>query len=147
MSDISLNVLGVCDANSRFLYVLPGWEGYASDVRVLRAALQRYNGKKVYTDHYYIMDPCYNNGLSFLAPYRVTRYHLKELEGRWGILRSARFYSVKTQIKIINACCILHNFVRREMHVDSLLDEVDKDLTGTILTEDDNFDDQQIRYV
>ncbi|KAL0337094.1 UNVERIFIED_CONTAM: hypothetical protein Scaly_1984500 [Sesamum calycinum] len=47
---ISTNVLGVCDANLKFLYVLPGWEGSASDARVLRDALQRPNGLKVYND-------------------------------------------------------------------------------------------------
>ncbi|CAN1752080.1 hypothetical protein LINPERHAP1_LOCUS4572 [Linum perenne] len=35
---ISTNVCGVCDANLRFTYVLPGWEGSASDSRVLRDA-------------------------------------------------------------------------------------------------------------
>ncbi|CAN1153470.1 hypothetical protein LINPERPRIM_LOCUS14728, partial [Linum perenne] len=44
---ISTNVLGVCDVNLRFTYVLPGWEGSASDSRVLRDALSRQNGLKV----------------------------------------------------------------------------------------------------
>ncbi|GFP81874.1 putative nuclease harbi1 [Phtheirospermum japonicum] len=79
--DISSNVLGVCDANMKFLYVLPGWEGSASDTRVLRDALQRPNGLKVYTDHYYLVDVGYTNVPGFLAPYRATRYHLKEWEG------------------------------------------------------------------
>ncbi|CAL1368577.1 unnamed protein product [Linum trigynum] len=44
---ISTNVLVVCDANLRFTYVLPGWEGSASDSRMLRDALSRENGLKV----------------------------------------------------------------------------------------------------
>ncbi|KAG8372731.1 hypothetical protein BUALT_Bualt12G0097300 [Buddleja alternifolia] len=44
---LSTNVLGVCDANLKFLYVLPGWEGSASDARVLCDALQRPNCLKV----------------------------------------------------------------------------------------------------
>ncbi|CAI0540461.1 unnamed protein product, partial [Linum tenue] len=44
---ISTNVLTFCDANLRFTYVLPGWEGSASDSRVLRDALSRENGLKV----------------------------------------------------------------------------------------------------
>ncbi|CAN1153561.1 hypothetical protein LINPERPRIM_LOCUS14773 [Linum perenne] len=44
---ISTNVLGVCDVNLRFTYVLPGWEGSASDSHVLRDALSRQNGLKV----------------------------------------------------------------------------------------------------
>jgi hypothetical protein len=32
---ITTNVLGVCDRNMKFVYVLAGWEGSASDGRVL----------------------------------------------------------------------------------------------------------------
>ncbi|CAN1120754.1 Protein ALP1-like [Linum perenne] len=156
---ISTNVLGVCDANLRFTYVLPGWEGSASDSRVLRDALSRDNGLKVPRNNYYLVDGGYTNGPGFLAPYRSTRYHLnlwrgntprnyKELfnhrhslarstierafgllKKRWGILRTAGFYDVKTQVRIINACCILHNFIRDESPNDELLNEVDHDLT------------------
>lgn len=45
--DISTNVLVACDPNLRFTYVLPGWEGSASDPRVLRDALRRPNGLKI----------------------------------------------------------------------------------------------------
>ena len=47
--DISTNVLAACarDSNLPFTYVLPGWEGSASDPRVLRDALQRPNGLKI----------------------------------------------------------------------------------------------------
>ncbi|KAI5336030.1 hypothetical protein L3X38_026164 [Prunus dulcis] len=33
--DISTNVLGVCDLDLKFIYVLSGWEGFASDSPVL----------------------------------------------------------------------------------------------------------------
>ncbi|XP_040368068.1 uncharacterized protein LOC121050830 [Rosa chinensis] len=39
---ISSNVLGACNPNMRFIYVLLGWEGSASDSRVLRDALSRH---------------------------------------------------------------------------------------------------------
>lgn len=39
--DVTTNVLGVCDRNMKFLYVLAGWEGSASDSRVLRDAMSR----------------------------------------------------------------------------------------------------------
>ena len=45
--DISTNVLAICDPDLCFTYVLPGWEGSASDPRVLRDALHRSNGLKV----------------------------------------------------------------------------------------------------
>ncbi|CAL5324843.1 unnamed protein product [Camellia sinensis] len=54
----------------QFIYVLPGWEGSASDSRVLRDAVNRPNGLKVPTGHYYLIDAGYTNGEGFLAPYR-----------------------------------------------------------------------------
>lgn len=36
------------------------------------------------------------------------------LKGRWAILRGKSFYPIKTQCKIIVACCLLHNFIKRE---------------------------------
>lgn len=125
------------------------------------------------------MDAGYTNGPGFLAPYRGTRYHLNEWRGntprnykelfnlrhssarnaiertfgllkkRWAILRTTSFYDVKTQVRIINACCILHNFVRDEMPIDPLLPEVDRDLANQTITDDDDDsnDEDQIRVV
>ncbi|KAL8530002.1 hypothetical protein ACS0TY_007177 [Phlomoides rotata] len=113
---IATNVLAVCDTDLRFVYVLPGWEGSASDARILH--------------NYYLCDNVYANSPGFMAPYRGVRYHLKEwgpattqpanfqdhfnmrhtkarniierafgiMKMRWGILRSASFYPVQTQI-------------------------------------------------
>nr|XP_048330698.1 protein ALP1-like [Ziziphus jujuba var. spinosa] len=147
--EIATNVLGVCNPNMEFIFVLPGWEGSASDSRVLRDALSRPNGLKVPTGYYYLVDAGYTNGEGFLAPYRGTRYHLSEwrdgcapanheeyfnmkhasarniiercfgvLKMRWAILRSPSFYPISTQIKIITACCLIHNLIRREMALD-----------------------------
>ncbi|KAL8524078.1 hypothetical protein ACS0TY_013879 [Phlomoides rotata] len=44
---VFVNVLGVCDTNMKFVYVLPGWEGSAADSRVLRDAISRTNGLKI----------------------------------------------------------------------------------------------------
>ncbi|XLR31662.1 hypothetical protein S83_059562, partial [Arachis hypogaea] len=46
-SRISTNVLGVCNRNMNFVYVLSGWEGSTSDSRVLRDAITRRNGLKI----------------------------------------------------------------------------------------------------
>ncbi|KAL0385654.1 UNVERIFIED_CONTAM: hypothetical protein Sradi_2959700 [Sesamum radiatum] len=78
--DISVNVLGVCDRDMKFIYVLTGWEGSAADSRVLRDAINRHNGLKVPTGNYYLCDNGYTNGDGFLTPYRGVRYHLKEWE-------------------------------------------------------------------
>lgn len=37
---------------------------------------------------------------------------------RWGILRSASFYPIQTQIWLILSCFLLHNYIRGEMAVD-----------------------------
>ncbi|XP_042065703.1 uncharacterized protein LOC121809234 [Salvia splendens] len=47
------------------------------------------------------------------------------LKMRWGILRSASFYPIQTQIRLIMACFLLHNFIRREMVIDPVEIELD----------------------
>ncbi|KAL8513578.1 hypothetical protein ACS0TY_012885 [Phlomoides rotata] len=77
---LSTNVLGVCDRNMRFMYVLPGWEGSAADCRVLCDAVIRPYGLKVPKGNYYLCDNEYANSEGFLVPYKGFMYHLKE----WG---------------------------------------------------------------
>ncbi|KAK3226099.1 hypothetical protein Dsin_005961 [Dipteronia sinensis] len=77
---IATNVLGVCTRDLKFVYVLSGWEGSATDSRVLRDAITRHHGLKVPFRNYYLADAGYTNCQGFLAPYRGTRYHLQEWE-------------------------------------------------------------------
>ncbi|XP_070667098.1 protein ALP1-like [Malus domestica] len=164
--DISTNMLGVCGPDLRFFYVLPGWEGSASDARVLRDALHRSNRFHVPNDKYYLVDAGYTNGPGFLAPYRGTRYHLKEwvgnrrpenykelynlrhsrarnvierafglLKKRWSILRTPSFFDIKTQVRIINACCVLHNFIRTEQATDPVLEAQDLQFLASVDSE------------
>ena len=51
--EISTNVLGVCTRDLKFAYVLSGWEGSATDSRILQNALQRPNGLKVPQGQFY----------------------------------------------------------------------------------------------
>ncbi|CAL5325160.1 unnamed protein product [Camellia sinensis] len=156
--EIATNVLGVCSHDMQFIYVLPGWEGSASDSRVLRDAISRPNGLRVPMGSYYLVDAGYTNGKGFLAPYRGQRYHLSTwreggaptnaeeffnmkhsaarnriercfglLKLRWEILRTYSYFPIKTQCRIITACCLLHNLIKREMPMDPL--EVDLDDT------------------
>lgn len=60
------------------------------------------------------------------------------LKMRWSILRSASFYPIETQTRLIMCCFLLHNYVRGEMGVDpveaeldDIGDEGDGDATGT----------------
>ncbi|KAL8456423.1 hypothetical protein ACS0TY_034580 [Phlomoides rotata] len=78
----SVNVLGVCDRNMQFVYVLTGWEGSAANSRVLRDAVNRANGLKVPRGNYYLCDNGYPNCEGFLTPYKGVRYHLNEWTAR-----------------------------------------------------------------
>ena len=56
--EIATNVLGVCSRNMEFIFVLPGWEGSASDSRVLRDAISRPNELRVSTGKNYKCIDC-----------------------------------------------------------------------------------------
>ncbi|KAL5549125.1 hypothetical protein UlMin_004356 [Ulmus minor] len=126
---IATNVLGVCSQDMQFIYVLPGWEGSAADSRVLRDALRRRNGLNVPNGYYYLVDAGYTNCNGFLAPYRGQWYHLSEwAHGRHPNTHeeSPLFNPIKTQNRIIMACFLLHNFIRREMPNDPYDNVVDE---------------------
>uniref|UniRef100_A0A453IQU7 Uncharacterized protein n=1 Tax=Aegilops tauschii subsp. strangulata TaxID=200361 RepID=A0A453IQU7_AEGTS len=73
---LSQNVMVACDFDLKFVHVHAGWEGSASDARVLQDALN--HGFHVPHGNFYLVDAGYANTPQFLAPYRGTRYHLKE---------------------------------------------------------------------
>ncbi|GFQ06518.1 putative nuclease harbi1, partial [Phtheirospermum japonicum] len=76
--DVSVNVLGVCDQNMNYIFLLTGWEGSAAESRVLRDAITRRNCLKIPNGQYYLCDGGYTNGPGLLAPCRGVRYHLNE---------------------------------------------------------------------
>ncbi|KAL0361262.1 UNVERIFIED_CONTAM: hypothetical protein Sradi_3810700 [Sesamum radiatum] len=93
---VAVNVLGVCNMNMQFIYVLTGWEGSAADSRVLRDAITRPHGLRVPTGKYYLCDNGYMNGDGFLAPYRGVRYHLREWDrGTIGPQNKEELFNLK----------------------------------------------------
>ncbi|KAL5701358.1 hypothetical protein ACHQM5_026703 [Ranunculus cassubicifolius] len=108
------------------------------------AMTHRRDKLKVPKDKYYLGDAGFPLVPGFLVPYRGVRYHLAEQEGntpqtakelfnlrhsslrnviersfgllkkRFAYLRTSPFYGVDTQVNLIIACCILHNFLRCE---------------------------------
>ncbi|GFP91248.1 putative nuclease harbi1 [Phtheirospermum japonicum] len=148
------NVLAICDFDMMFTYVYAGWEGSACDAHVLYDAI-RSDQRFTYLPEgkYFLVDAGYTNYAGFLAPYRQTRYHLKEfnssgsearsapemfnhrharlrnvIERSFGVLKS-RFpilkwgmpnYVTKRQTKLVIACCVLHNFIRKYSRDDDL---------------------------
>ncbi|KAL8141735.1 hypothetical protein V2J09_014767 [Rumex salicifolius] len=161
---ISLNVLGACTPELEFIYVLSGWEGSAGNDIVLQNAITRPNGLKLPQGGYYLVDNGYSNYEGFLAPYSGYHYRVKALgaqqpqcaeecfnmrhakarsvigkcfrllKGRWGILRSPSSFPIQTQGRIVMACCLLHNLIRRYMPMDHIED-------GVFLNEDYDEDD------
>ena len=53
------------------------------------------------------------------------------LKGYWKILSSPSFYNKATQRRITNTCCLLRNFIRKEMVEDPAEDNV-----GNVTLED-----------
>ncbi|XP_020242335.1 uncharacterized protein LOC109820589 isoform X1 [Asparagus officinalis] len=76
------NVLAACTFDLKFTYVLAGWEGSASDSRVLNNALIRQDKIFVPQGKYYLVDGGFMLRPGFLTPFRSTRYHLKEYSTR-----------------------------------------------------------------
>ncbi|XP_020269812.1 protein ALP1-like [Asparagus officinalis] len=76
------NVLAVFTFDLKFTYVLAGWEGSASDLRVLNNALIRQDKIFVPQEKYYLVDGGFMLKSGFLTPFRSTRYHLKEYSTR-----------------------------------------------------------------
>jgi len=139
---LSQNVMLACDFDLNFTFISSGWEGSATDARVLRSALLR--GFHVPEGKYYLVDGGYANTPSFLAPYRGVRYHLKEfghghhrpsnykelfnhrhallrnhieraigvLKKRFPILKIGTHHPIENQVKIPAAAVIFHNLIR-----------------------------------
>ncbi|KAL8499204.1 hypothetical protein ACS0TY_022251 [Phlomoides rotata] len=168
---ISVNVLGVCDMNMQFVYILTGWEGSAADSKVLRNAINMENGLKIPRGKYYLCDNGYLNCEGFLTPYKGVRYHLNEwtsrrpqtyqeyfnmkhtrarnviertfglLKMRWGILRSPSWYLITTANKIIMACCLIHNYIRNEMMFDPLEGGLDEYMSNQSAADSNDYTD------
>ncbi|KAF7839490.1 protein ALP1-like [Senna tora] len=64
-------------------------------------------------------------------------------KGRWAILRGKSYYPVKTQGRIITACCLLQNHIQKEMAVDPMKEEIE-DLESNY---DHLFEDNLITHV
>ncbi|KAL0294447.1 UNVERIFIED_CONTAM: hypothetical protein Sradi_6887400 [Sesamum radiatum] len=67
--DIAVNVLGVCNPNMQFIFVLSGWEGSAATVEFCVMRLIDLTDC-VPTGNYYLCDNGYANADGFLTPYR-----------------------------------------------------------------------------
>ena len=104
---------------------------------------------------FFLVDAGYAVRPGFLPPYRGTRYHLREygvrrpqnarelfnlrhsalrvtvehafgaLKNRFRILDNKPFHPYKTQVKLVLACCIIHNWILRHGLDDLVSSEAD----------------------
>ncbi|QHN81328.1 Putative nuclease [Arachis hypogaea] len=132
------NVLAACDFDMKFTYVLTGWEGTASDSKVLKNALSRDDNLKLPRGKFYLGDAGFMLKHGLITPYRSVR-SFGVLKKRFAIITSGTepHYDFETMTEIVLACCILHNFL---MGVDSdphLIAQVDRELQENNPEEDE----------
>src|SRR5271170_6266743 len=73
---VTMNCLMACSFDMRFLYVLSGWEGSASDVTMFDSA--RITDLRIPDHRYYLADAGFPHCSELMVPYRKVRYHLRE---------------------------------------------------------------------
>ncbi|RWR83784.1 putative nuclease HARBI1 [Cinnamomum micranthum f. kanehirae] len=168
---LSQNVMAVVSFDMCFQYICAGWEGSASDSKILQHVVWRraQNRLRVPTGKYFLVDAGYANTRGLLAPFRGVRYHLKEwstaqapktehelfnlrhaklrnivertfavLKQRFALLQTPPRYPIKTQVKIVVACCVVHNFIHR-WNID---DELIREALNEMMEEADLNDEQ-----
>ncbi|KAJ4819385.1 nuclease [Rhynchospora pubera] len=74
----TMNVLAACTFDLKFSYVLVGWEGTASDSKIIKNALSRRYPLKIPEGKFYLVDAGFMLKSTLITPYRGERYHLKE---------------------------------------------------------------------
>ncbi|MFQ6650495.1 hypothetical protein Gotur_022410, partial [Gossypium turneri] len=127
--DIAINMLGVCTPDMQFVYVLPGWEGFVADGRVLRDAISRRHGLKVPHGCYYLVDARYTNCEGFLAPFRGQRYHLNVWRQGYQPSTPAEFFSMKH--------ASARNVIERCFGIDPIEAELGEGLPSNVIDDDE----------
>ncbi|XP_031495953.1 uncharacterized protein LOC116261366 [Nymphaea colorata] len=165
----------------RFHYILAGWEGSATDARVLYSALEdNLHPLEISHGKYYLADAGYPNIVGLLTLYRRCRYHLSEfnvsgsrqieteeelynyrhsslrttverafglLKARFPILKNHVSYPISTQVKIVQATCVLHNFIiNHNPNAEQFpSDDINDSEVSEIINDDENTEQTQIR--
>ncbi|KAJ3686746.1 hypothetical protein LUZ61_015910 [Rhynchospora tenuis] len=151
--DNSQNVMAVVDFDGYFVAVVTGWEGSTHDNFILQTAVQDgfivppgryYLVDGGYANTRQFLSP-YRGVAYHLSRFRQGQRHYARpeelfnhrhaqlrniVEKTFGILKS-RFkvcvymhrYKFKIQKNIIKACCILHNFIKRQNALQNISDE------------------------
>ncbi|GJY26317.1 putative nuclease HARBI1 [Tanacetum coccineum] len=78
----TVNALVACTFDLKFTYVLSGWEGTASDLRIIKDALTRNDKLLIPDGKFYLVEGGLPHRSTLIAPYRGVKYHLKEYSTR-----------------------------------------------------------------
>ncbi|VFQ71117.1 unnamed protein product [Cuscuta campestris] len=79
----------------KFTYILPGWEGTASDSRIIKNALRREDKLKIPEGKYYLVDAGFMLTRGLITPYRGVHYHLKEYSRRNPPLNYKQLFNLR----------------------------------------------------
>ncbi|CAM0907444.1 unnamed protein product [Alopecurus aequalis] len=172
---LSQNVMIACDFDLNITFISCGWEGSATDARVLSSAILK--GFHVPNGKFYLVDGGYANTQSFLAPYRGVLYHLKEwghgrrrpqnymelfnlrhavmrdhvkrvlcvLKKRFPILNVGTFHSIRNQVKIPAATAIFHNIIKMHDGDEEWLDNQTDNIDPADFVDLPNDDDDNLQ--
>ncbi|XP_060962712.1 protein ALP1-like isoform X1 [Cannabis sativa] len=107
---------GLCVPNGYYYLVDAGYTN-------CKGFLAPYRGQRYHLNQWEDGNPPRNSQEFFNMKHSSARNVIERcfgaIKSRWAILRSPSFYPIKTQNRIILACCLLHNFIRREMPTDN----------------------------
>nr|KAJ0223560.1 hypothetical protein LSAT_V11C200090390 [Lactuca sativa] len=104
----TINVLAACTFDLKFTYVLTGWEGTASDSRIIKNAFTRDDKLLIPSGRYCLVDVGLPHTDKLMAPYRGVKYHLKEYSMR-GPQNSKELFNLRH--------ASLHNAIERAFGV------------------------------
>ncbi|CAL5395496.1 unnamed protein product [Camellia sinensis] len=149
--EIATNVLGVCSHDMQFIYVLPGWKVPMGSYYLVDAGytnregfLAPYRGQRYHLSTWREGGAPTNPEEFFNMKHSAARNIIERCFGllklRWAILRTYSYFPIKTQCRIITACCLLHNLIKREMPMDPLEVDLDDTLPNNQETGDEYID-------
>ncbi|XP_051196795.1 protein ALP1-like [Lolium perenne] len=113
----SQNVLGTVDFDLRFTYMLADWEGSAHDASIMSDSLSRPDGlKRRYRLNEFTARNRPRNAKELFNPrhsrLRVTiERAFAALKNMFKVIDHKPFHTFDTQVKLVLACCILHNYI------------------------------------
>ncbi|XP_042400100.1 putative nuclease HARBI1 [Zingiber officinale] len=89
-----VNVLVAWSFDLKFTYILSGWEGIASDSRIVKNALYRCDKLLILHGKYYLVDSGFMLKRGLIIPYRGSHYHLKEYS-RCGATNAKELFNLR----------------------------------------------------